>query len=52
MEFKLVLDEHMLVLCMETKHCQVVGGFDSDTAVHTGPLSLMHLNFDSVFHST
>lgn len=35
MEYKLVLEEHMLVLCAETKHCQVACGFDSDSCTYT-----------------
>ena len=47
MEYKLVLEEHMSVLSMKTKHCQVVGGFWCDSCIHRTTRVLMHLNFDS-----
>lgn len=44
MEYKLVLGEHMFVLCVETKHCQVACGFDSDSCTYktTEPNALKH----------
>lgn len=44
MEYKLVLKEHMFVLCVETKHCQVACGFDSDSCTYktTEPNALKH----------
>lgn len=44
MEYKLVLEEHMFVLCAETKHCQVACGFDSDSCTYktTEPNALKH----------